>query len=122
MLGDVARASGGAGDGNRTRKGFRPETCEVSAFASFATPAPLQLRTVATPEGETQDVKRAADRWAKLVRMSLGHITTGRHVGAEKGAPDQQAYRLGGENGTRSSRRTVESRAATKPTPAAMSH
>src|SRR6266550_6479174 len=31
---------GGAGGRTRTHKGFRPETCEVSAFTSFATPAP----------------------------------------------------------------------------------
>ena len=33
-------ASGGAGGGTRTGKGFRPETCEVSAFTIFATPSP----------------------------------------------------------------------------------
>src|SRR5690348_10085828 len=36
---------GGAGGGIRTHEGFRPETCQVSAFTSFATPAPHRLRT-----------------------------------------------------------------------------
>ena len=51
----------GAGGGTRTRKGLRPETCEVSAFASFATPAPLRLRTVASSTPMTQDLTRATE-------------------------------------------------------------
>ena len=34
---------GPAGGGIRTRKGFRPEACETSAFAIFATPAVLTV-------------------------------------------------------------------------------
>src|SRR6266513_2944549 len=53
-------ASGGPGGGSRTRKSFRPETCEVSAFTSFATPAPHRLRTLVRPKAETPDLARAA--------------------------------------------------------------
>src|SRR6266513_380739 len=53
-------ASGGPGGGSRTRKSFRPETSEVSAFTSFATPAPHRLRTLVRPKAETPDLARAA--------------------------------------------------------------
>src|SRR5205085_11885145 len=41
--------NGGAGGRIRTGKGLRPETWRVSAFTSFATPAPRRLRTLAIP-------------------------------------------------------------------------
>src|SRR5438093_1016074 len=65
-VGAGVRASGGAGGGIRTRKGFRPETCEVSAFTSFATPAPRWLRTLASPKANTLDPARAANRQRKV--------------------------------------------------------
>src|SRR5882672_2022721 len=43
---------GGAGDGTRTHKGFRPETCEVSAFTGFATPATSSATNPGNPEGQ----------------------------------------------------------------------
>ncbi len=38
----------GAGGRIRTDMGFRPTTCEVAAFTSFATPAPIRRRTLIT--------------------------------------------------------------------------
>jgi hypothetical protein len=74
----------GAGGGIRTRKGLRPETCEVSAFASFATPAPLRLRTVASSTPMTQDLARATEPQRKGIPGSKG---TPHHSDAERGCP-----------------------------------
>jgi hypothetical protein len=41
----------GAGSGIRTHKGVSPVTCEVTAFTSFATPAPLPAANPGNPEG-----------------------------------------------------------------------
>src|SRR5205809_7244695 len=67
---------GGAGGGTRTHKGFRPETCEVSAFTGFATPAPRWLRTPAIPKAKTRDPTRAAARGSIMrstIRLSVSN-------------------------------------------------
>ena len=67
MLGADKWSMDAAGAGGRTRtgKGRSPEICGVSAFTSFATPAPLPAANPGNHEGETRDLTSAADRHDK---------------------------------------------------------
>ncbi len=46
--GSLSQLCDGAGGRIRTDKGFHPTACEVAAFTSFATPAPIRRRTLIT--------------------------------------------------------------------------
>ena len=59
---------GGAGGGNRTRKGLRPEMCEISAFTSFATPAPVTAWSIES--ARLSQTKRPGNRFPGLRRLS----------------------------------------------------
>ena len=97
-------ASGGAGGGIRTRKDFRPETCEVSAFASFATPAPRRLQTLASPKAETPNLARAAVPWRPICRCGYGVTPSNERTLVRESAVEMQSSWPGSSARCRSER------------------
>ena len=77
-----ARCAAGAGDRNRTGKGRSPETCRVPAFASFATPAPVRLQTLATRR-QRRVIRQALPRRTVMIEHPRRrHVTVPAHGGS----------------------------------------